>query len=185
MIMEFPGVSRAKAINRRKQSLLQEYKLQNKDNVFLNKRIGENCAMSTEDKAMARFAKERMKAYKKESIFNLNDEILTHREQTLEEIEKFDDPRSDDELSDTENVNGKLDKNFVETHFGGGTLSKADSTLSRKDLIDQLIAESKKRKSEKQKIREQTIDLTEKLDSETLEKSLTFYIYFQRIYGRY
>jgi len=161
-----PGVSRAKAINRRKQSLLQEYKLQNKDNVFLDKRIGENCAMSTEDKAMARFAKERMKAYKKESIFNLNDEILTHRGQTLEEIEKFDDPRSDDELSDNENVNGKLDKNFVETHFGGGTLSKADSTLSRKDLIDQLIAESKKRKAEKQKIREQTIDLTEKLDSE-------------------
>jgi len=161
-----PGVSKAKAINRRKQSLLQEYKLQNKDNVFLDKRIGENCAMSTEDKVMARFAKERMKAYKKESIFNLNDEILTHRGQTLEEIEKFDDPRSDDELSDNENVNGKLDKNFVETHFGGGTLSKTDSTLSRKDLIDQLIAESKKRKAEKQKIREQTIDLTEKLDSE-------------------
>ncbi|XP_077258376.1 nucleolar protein 14 homolog l(3)07882 [Temnothorax americanus] len=163
-----PGVSRAKAINRRKQSLLQEYKLQNKDNVFLDKRIGErNCAMSTEDKAIARFATERMKAYKKESIFNLNDQVLTHRGQTLEEIEKFDDPRSDDEFSDSENISGKLDKNFVEeAHFGGGTLSKTDSALSRKDLIDQLIAESKKRKAEKQKIREQTIDLTEKLDSE-------------------
>lgn len=164
----FPGISRAKAINRRKQSLLEEYKLQNKDNVFLDKRIGErNCTMSTEDKAIARFATERMKTYKKESIFNLNDEILTHNGQTLEEIEKFDDPRSDDEFSDSENVSGKLDKNFVkEAHFGGGTLSKIDSVLSRKDLIDQLIAESKKRKAEKQKIREQTIDLTEKLDSE-------------------
>ncbi|XP_024868644.1 nucleolar protein 14 homolog [Temnothorax curvispinosus] len=163
-----PGVSRAKAINRRKQSLLQEYKLQNKDNVFLDKRIGERtCAMSTEDKAIARFATERMKAYKKESIFNLNDEVLTHRGQTLEEIEKFDDPRSDDDVSDSENISGKLDKNFVEeAHFGGGTLSKTDSALSRKDLIDQLIAESKKRKAEKQKIREQTIDRTEKLDSE-------------------
>lgn len=163
-----PGISRAKAINRRKQSLLEEYKLQNKDNVFLDKRIGErNYTMSTEDKAIARFATERMKTYKKESIFNLNDEILTHKGQTLEEIEKFDDPRSDDEFSDNENVSGKLDKNFVkEAHFGGGTLSKTDSALSRKDLIDQLIAESKKRKAEKQKIREQTIDLTEKLDSE-------------------
>ncbi|TGZ53716.1 Uncharacterized protein DBV15_06469 [Temnothorax longispinosus] len=163
-----PGVSRAKAINRRKQSLLQEYKLQNKDNVFLDKRIGERtCAMSTEDKAIARFATERMKAYKKESIFNLNDEVLTHRGQTLEEIEKFDDPRSDDDVSDSENISGKLDKNFVEeAHFGGGTLSKTDSAVSRKDLIDQLIAESKKRKAEKQKIREQTIDRTEKLDSE-------------------
>ncbi|XP_012058849.1 PREDICTED: nucleolar protein 14 homolog [Atta cephalotes] len=163
-----PGISRAKAINRRKQSLLQEYTLQNKNNIFLDKRIGEkNCSMSIEDKATARFAKERMKAYKKESIFNLNDEILTHRGQTLEEIEKFDDPRSDDEFSDNENVSGKLDRNFVqEAHFGGGILSKADSALSRKDLIDQLIAESKKQKAEKQKIRKETIDLTEKLDSE-------------------
>lgn len=162
-----PGVSRAKAINRRKQSLLQEYKLQNKDNIFLDKRIGEqNSAMSVEDKAIARFATERIKTYKKESIFNLNDEILTHRGQTLEEIEKFDDPRSDDEFSDGENVSGKLDKNFVEAHFGGGTLSKMDPASSRKNLIDRLIAESKKRKAEKQKIREQTVDLTEKLDSE-------------------
>ncbi|XP_072742534.1 nucleolar protein 14 homolog [Anoplolepis gracilipes] len=162
-----PGVSRAKAINKRKHSLLQEYKLKNKDNVFLDKRIGErNSAMSSEDKAMARFAMERMKMHKKKNIFNLNDdEVLTHRGQTLEEIEKFDDPKSDDEFDD--DVSGKLDRNFVEeAHFGGGVLSRADSTLSRKDLIDQLIAESKKRKAEKQKIREQTIDLTEKLDSE-------------------
>lgn len=163
-----PGVSRAKAINKRKQSLLQEYKLKNKDNVFLDKRIGEKSStMSTEDKAMARFAMERMKMHKKKNIFNLNDdEVLTHRGQTLEEIEKFDDPKSDDEYSDNEN-SGKLDRNFVEeAHFGGGVLSKPNSALSRKDLIDQLIAESKKRKAEKQKIREQTIDLTEKLDSE-------------------
>lgn len=162
-----PGVSRAKAINKRKRSLLQEYKLKNKGNVFLDKRIGEkNSGMSVEDKAMARFAMERMKAHKKKDIYNLNDEVLTHGDQTLQEIEKFDDPKSDDE-SDDENMNGKLDKNFVEeVHFGGGILSKSDSTLSRKDLINQLIAESKKRKAEKQKIREQTIDLTEKLDSE-------------------
>lgn len=164
-----PGISRAKAINRRKQSLLQEYKLKNKDNVFLDKRIGEkNSAMSAEDKAMARFTKERIKAHKKKNIFNLNDdEVLTHRGQTLEEIEKFDDPKSDEEFSDNDSVSGRLDKNFVEeAHFGGGVLSKSEGTLSRKDLIDQLIAESKKRKAEKQKIREQTLDLTEKLDSE-------------------
>ncbi|XP_032678556.1 nucleolar protein 14 homolog [Odontomachus brunneus] len=162
-----PGISRAKAINKRKQSLLQEYKMQNKDNVFLDKRIGErDSAMSVEDKAMARFARQLKKMHKK-NMYNLNDdEILTHRGHTLEEIEKFDDPRSEDEFSDEEN-SGKLDKNFVDgAHFGGGLLSKPETTSSRKDLIDQLIAESKKRKAEKQKIREQTIDLTEKLDSE-------------------
>lgn len=41
------------------------------------------------------------------SIFNLaDDEILTHRGQTLSEIEKFDDPRSDDEEEEEER--GKL-----------------------------------------------------------------------------
>lgn len=37
---------------------------------------------------------------------------------------------------------------------------------SHKDLIEQLIAESKKRKAEKQKEKEQALDLTEKLDGE-------------------
>lgn len=164
-----PGISRTKAINKRKKTLLQEFKLKNKDNVFLDKRIGEkNVSMSEEEKAMARFAAERIKAHKKNNIFNLNeDEVLTHKGQTLEEIEKFDDPKSDDEFSDDENKTGKLQDRFVEeAHFGGGTLSRAESGKSRKDLIEQLIAESKKRKAEKQKIREQTIDLTQKLDSE-------------------
>ncbi|OAD53158.1 Nucleolar protein 14 like protein [Eufriesea mexicana] len=164
-----PGVSRAKAIKKRKETLLQEYKLKNKDNLFFDKRIGEkNVIMNEEDKALARFAAERMKAYKKKNIYNLNDEeILTHKGQTLEEIEKFDDPKSDDEYSDDENITGKLDNKFVgEAHFGGGVLSKSESGKSRKDLIEELIIESKKRKAEKQKIREQTIDLTEKLDSE-------------------
>lgn len=58
---------------------------------------------------------------------------------------------------------------FVEdAHFGGGMLKKSssESHTSRKDLIEQLIAESKKRKVEKQRAREQTIELTEKLDTE-------------------
>ncbi|XP_053985547.1 nucleolar protein 14 homolog [Hylaeus volcanicus] len=164
-----PGVSRAKAINKRKGTLLQEYKVKNKDNIFLDKRIGERSfTMSEEDKALARFAAERMKAHKKKNIYSLNDEeLLTHRGQTLEEIEKFDDPKSDDESSDDGNRTGKLDDKFVgDAHFGGGVLSKSESGKSRKDLINELIAESKKRKAEKQKIREQTVDLTEKLDSE-------------------
>ncbi|KAF3421845.1 hypothetical protein E2986_01393 [Frieseomelitta varia] len=164
-----PGVSRAKAIKKRKDTLLQEYKLKHKSNLFLDRRIGEkNSFMNEEDKALARFTAERMKAHKKKNIYNLNDEeVLTHRGQTLEEIEKFDDPKSDDEYSDDENGSGKLNNKFVnEAHFGGGVLSKSESEKSRKDLIDELIAESKKRKAERQKIREQTIDLTEKLDSE-------------------
>lgn len=162
-----PGVSRAKALNKRKQTLLQEYKLQNKSNKFLDKRIGEkNHNMLDEDKIMARFTAVRMKQHNRKSIFNLaDDELLTHKGQTLSEIEQFDDTRSDSD----EEENGKLDQQFVkDAHFGGGMLKKAgpDGYKTHKELIDQLIAESKKRKAEKQKTKEVTLELTEKLDTE-------------------
>ncbi|XP_050674886.1 nucleolar protein 14 homolog [Leptidea sinapis] len=165
-----PGVSRAKAIQKRKDTLGTEIKLMNKTNAFIDRRIGEkDNQLSAEDRMIARFAAERARQHTKKSIYNLaDDEILTHRGQTLEQVEKFDDPRSDDE--DGEKGFGGLDDDFVsDGHFGGGILSKTeakDGAKSHKDLIEQLIAESKKRKAEKQKEKEQTLDLTEKLDTE-------------------
>lgn len=166
-----PGVSRAKAIKKRKHTLLKEYKDLHKSNKFMDKRIGErNNIMTDEDKVMARFTAVRVKAHNKKSIFNLaDDEVLTHKGQTLSEIEKFEDPRSDDESLDAENDSGKLDKQFVEdAHFGGGILKKTgkEGAKTHKELIEQLIAESKKRKAEKQKTKEATLELTEKLDSD-------------------
>ncbi|CAH0597599.1 unnamed protein product [Chrysodeixis includens] len=167
-----PGVSRAKAIQKRKETLGTEMKLMNKTNTFIDRRIGEkNNQLSAEDRMVARFAAERAKQHSKKDIYNLaDDEVLTHRGQTLEQIEKFDDPRSDDEEDEDGRKFGGLGDDFVaEGHFGGGMLSKTESkdgAKSHKDLIEQLIAESKKRKAEKQKEKEQTLDLTEKLDSE-------------------
>lgn len=165
-----PGVSRAKAINKRKGTLLQEYKVLNKANKFTDKRIGEkNSSLTEEDRLMARFTAERVKAHKKKSIFNLADEeVLTHKGQTLSEIEKFEDITSDGEDS-LDGDEGRLDANFVEdAHFGGGILRKTgkEGAMTHKELIDQLIAESKKRKAEKQKVKEATLELTEKLDTE-------------------
>ncbi|EFA10489.1 nucleolar protein 14 homolog [Tribolium castaneum] len=164
-----PGVSRAKALKKRKETLLQEYKLQNKSNKFTDRRIGERSRdLTSEDKLMARFTALRKKAHKK-SIFNLaDDEVLTHKGQTLAEIEKFDDPRSDNEDSD-EDKSGKLDSAFVgDAHFGGGVLRKTgkEGAKTHRELIDELIAESKKRKAEKQRTKEATLELTEKLDTE-------------------
>ncbi|KPJ10008.1 hypothetical protein RR48_03796 [Papilio machaon] len=167
-----PGVSRAKAIQKRKETLGVEMKVMNKTNAFIDRRIGEkNSQLSAEDRMIARFAAERAKQHSKKNIYNLaDDEILTHRGQTLEQIEKFDDPRSDDEDEEGGKRFGGLDDEFVsDGHFGGGILSKTDTqdgAKSHKDLIEQLIVESKKRKAEKQKEKEQTLDLTEKLDSE-------------------
>lgn len=106
----------------------------NKTNKFVDRRIGEkNRGMTFEDRQMARFTAERIKSHNnKKSIYNLADEeVLTHKGQTLNEIEKFDDPRSDDDddYDDLGNKNsGKLDENFVEdAHFGGGILKKSGS----------------------------------------------------------
>lgn len=46
------------------------------------------------------------------------------------------------------------------------SVAAQDGELSRKDLISQLIADSKKRKAEKQQLKESTMKLTEQLDSE-------------------
>ncbi|CAH0390088.1 unnamed protein product [Bemisia tabaci] len=169
----YPGIARHKAIQKRKVSLLQEYKIKDKANKFLDKRIGErNSAMTNDDRIMARFTAERLKEHKtKKSIFNLDDDaeinVLTHRGRTLEDVEKFDDPRSDDE--DEENVGtagGRLDADFVEeAHFGGGLLSKSNKPNNHQDLIEKLILESKKRKAEKMMNKEKTLELTQKLDA--------------------
>lgn len=162
-----PGVSRSKALEKRKNTLLQEYNLKDRDNVFKDNRIGEkNVTMSLEEKAQARYAAEMIKAHKKRNIYNLDDsEVLTHRGQTLEEIEKFEDPRSDDDdYDDEDNNNGQLGKKFVSAaHFGGGIFSE---TNGHKDVLAELILQSKKQKYEKQKTREDTIKKTEQLDSE-------------------
>lgn len=63
-----PGVSRAKAINKRKGTLLQEFRHKDKDNTFLDKRIGEkNRGMTMEERAIARFAAEKVRSHKKKS----------------------------------------------------------------------------------------------------------------------
>lgn len=167
-----PGISRAKAIQKRKQTLLHEYKQQHKSNRFLDKRIREKSQMSEEEKAIARFAAVRFKAHNQKNIDDpKNDFTLTHKNQSLSEIEKFEynDLHSDDEDSIGEDKNGRLDSSFVgDAHFGGDLFKNSgqEGAKTHKQLIEQLIEESKKRKAEKQKIKEATMELTEKLDSE-------------------
>lgn len=107
-----PGVSRAKAIAKRKATIGVEYLNRHKNNQFKDKRLMGGDEMSHEDVAIAKFTAERINQYqsKKNSIFNLNDdEVLTHKGQTLEEIEKFDDvDRSDDESDEEGRLGGLL-----------------------------------------------------------------------------
>ena len=154
----------------RKETLLQEYKLRNKNNLFLDKRIGEKDSnLSAEDRMIARFTAERVKGAGKSSIFNLGEDMnLTHGGAKISEIDKFEDPNSDED----EDMDSLLNKDFVdEAHFGG-FMTKSDEDFkagkgnSRKDIIENLIRESKKKKAEKKRADEEAEEKTTELDSE-------------------
>ncbi|XP_061393236.1 nucleolar protein 14 homolog [Musca vetustissima] len=159
-----PGVSRAKAIKKRKETLGQEFLRKDKTNKFKDRRIGKYLTgdQLNEEVMAARFVADKMERMKqnKHSRFNLNDdEVLTHRGQTLEEIEQFRDDRSDDDAEEDD----KLDAAFTEAaHFGG---DESAAAKDRKSAIEEMIAEQKKRKVEIAKEKDELYDLTEKLDS--------------------
>ncbi|NXO81553.1 NOP14 protein, partial [Sitta europaea] len=176
-----PGVSRSKAIKKRNQTLLKEYKEREKTNVFKDKRFGEyNTKITAEEKMIRRFALERQQNYGKKNIYNLNeDEELTHYGQSLAEIEKLNDIVDSD--SDTEE-RGALSAELTAAHFGGGggLLRKKvksseqqdeeeEKPKSRKELIEEMIAKSKQEKQERQTRRESALELTEKLDKDWKE----------------
>ncbi|XP_028348216.1 nucleolar protein 14 [Physeter macrocephalus] len=174
-----PGVSRARALQKRTQTLLKEYKERDKSNVFRDKRFGEyNSNISPEEKMMKRFALEQQRQHEKKSIYNLNeDEELTHYGQSLADIEKHNDIVDSD--SDAED-RGVLSAELTAAHFGGGggLLHKKTSQQqgeegeqpkSRQELIEELIAKSKQEKRERQAQREDALELTEKLDQDWKE----------------
>ncbi|KAM9678424.1 nucleolar protein 14 [Trichechus inunguis] len=173
-----PGVSRARAIKKRTQTLLKEYKERDKSSVFRDKRFGEyNSSLTPEEKMTKRFALEQQRHHEKKSIYNLNeDEELTHYGQSLADIEKLNDVVDSD--SDTEE-RGTLSAELTAAHFGrgGGLLNKTasqqseegDKAKSCKELIEELIARSKQEKRERQAQRENALELTEKLDQDWKE----------------
>lgn len=172
-----PGVSRSKAINKRKNTLLKEYKQKDKANKFIDRRFGEyDTKMAPEDKILQRFSLERQRTLEKKDIYNLNeDEELTHYGQSLAEMEKLNDIVDSD--SDSEEK-GLLSAELTATHFGGGggLLRKKGpgekeeegplKAKSRQELIEELILKSKQEKRERQTQKEEAQVLTEKLDQD-------------------
>uniref|UniRef100_UPI0037E97761 nucleolar protein 14 n=1 Tax=Semicossyphus pulcher TaxID=241346 RepID=UPI0037E97761 len=173
-----PGVSRSKAINKRKETLLKEYKQKNKSNKLIDRRFGEyDTKMAPEDKILKRFAMERQRVHDKKDVYNLNEEEeLTHYGQSLAEMEKFNDLVNSDDESEEK---GLLSAELTASHFGGGggLLRKKASgdqqeeegsqrAKSRQELIEELIQKSKQEKRERQVQKEEAQELTEKLDQE-------------------
>ncbi|XP_041667478.1 nucleolar protein 14 [Cheilinus undulatus] len=173
-----PGVSRSKAINKRKETLLKEYKLKNKSNKLIDRRFGEyDTKMAPEEKILKRFAMERQRVHDKKDVYNLNEEEeLTHYGQSLAEMEKFNDIVNSDDESEEK---GLLSAELTASHFGGGggLLRKktpgdqkeeegSQRAKTRQELIEELIQKSKQEKRERQVQKEEAQELTEKLDKE-------------------
>ncbi|XP_030370777.1 nucleolar protein 14 homolog [Scaptodrosophila lebanonensis] len=157
-----PGVSRAKAQQRRSQTLGKQFEVKHKTNKFVDNRIGRHLSgdQLTDSVLNARYLADKLSQVRtssKAEKFNLNDdELLTHRGQTLEEIEQYRDERSDDEDDE------RLDAEFTAaTHFGGD----GDAPQDRQAAIEDMITEQKRRKNEIAKEKDEVYDLTERLDA--------------------
>uniref|UniRef100_A0A673W7K6 NOP14 nucleolar protein homolog (yeast) n=1 Tax=Salmo trutta TaxID=8032 RepID=A0A673W7K6_SALTR len=171
-----PGVSRSKAINKRKETLLKEYKTKDKANKFIDRRFGEyDTKMDPEEKILQRFSMERQRTQDKKNMYNLNEEEeLTHYGQSLSEMEKLNDMVDSDDDADEK---GMLSAELTASHFGGGGLLRRKTqgekdnggnqrAKSRQELIEELILKSKQEKRERQNQKEESQVLTEKLDQD-------------------
>lgn len=104
-----PGIARGKAIKRRAQTIGKEFMNRHKTNHFNDNRIGNRFHQSNEELLNVRLTAEKVAQFqsRKKNIFNLNEDVvLTHKGQTLEEIENFDNAASDADSDDGE-LDGK------------------------------------------------------------------------------
>ncbi|XP_024521488.1 nucleolar protein 14-like [Selaginella moellendorffii] len=169
------GELRSRGIEKRKKTILREYKLRHKSNAFVDRRFGENDEeMSEDEKAIMRFQRERLAQLQRKSKFALPDaeeeeeeegDLLTHKGAALSTLDDFNEDVSLDDEEELPQVAGAQ----KELNFGGG-FTDADPARkekrSKKEIMEEVIAKSKHFKAVKAKEKEDDLDLREKLDSD-------------------
>lgn len=176
------GRLRTAATEKRKETLLVEYKQLKKNNVMLDRRFGEDDeALTSEEKAILRFQKQRIKdaAGGKFALPDPDDDQeqrLTHLGRSLA-----------DHLSDapdgwvSEDDEGIDPDSLAEFHFGGGLFGKKSygkegddereepHHRSKKEVMEEIIAKSKAYKAARKDQRDEDVAETERLDSDFRE----------------
>ncbi|CAM9440140.1 unnamed protein product, partial [Chrysoparadoxa australica] len=171
--------ARSEGNERRKKTLLVEYKGNKKDNSMLDRRFGEgDTGLSVEDKMWARWKRDKVGGSRgKGGLFNLDDdddgeELLTHKGKALGGGNYGELPAGGDE--DDEG----LDREVVERlHFGGGKSCEGQLSgrgiygeqlgrgkKSKKEVLEEIIMKSKQYKLEKKRDKEAQEEANEKLD---------------------
>ncbi|KAF0446050.1 Nop14-like protein [Gigaspora margarita] len=166
-----PGLKRQIGIEKRKQTLLVEMESRNKVGGLIDRRFGENDpTLSLEEKMLERFAREKKQRHSKSSLFNLEDDDLTHYGQSLTLIDDFDEP----DLSLNEEVDtGIIDQDTVDKgHFGGFEEDEQNNDesehkkKSKTEVMKEVIAKSKMHKYERQLVKEEDERVCNELDND-------------------
>ncbi|KAI6202695.1 VWFA domain-containing protein [Aphelenchoides besseyi] len=171
-----PMGTRKKAHEIRKNTIGKELKLLGKQNRIKDRRLGQNNpTLSSDDKSMMRFIAQRKNLVsKKKEKFLLSDEqeedTLDHLVDHLTEAEKF--QRG---VGHEQNEEDDLDPDLLaQTSFGGGSLESTRTDeqgrkLTRKEMLDQIISNSKQQKALRQRDRKLQLDQWQKLDEQFTE----------------
>ncbi|KAH8701137.1 putative rRNA maturation protein [Talaromyces proteolyticus] len=180
-----PGVTKSLGEERRRATLLKEMNSRNKVGGIMDRRFGENDpSMTPEERAAERFARESQRKFRKESLFNLEEDDdeemqLTHMGESL----SFGGPkRSDDFAEDdleaeqsSEDESGLKRKRVlavdeVDDMEGLASYGNEDGEelplrkKSKAEVMKEVIAKSKLYKHERQKAKEEDDDLRAELD---------------------
>ncbi|KAJ4268258.1 nucleolar complex protein 14 [Fusarium torreyae] len=173
-----PGQAKAASEERRRQTLLVEMQRRNKVGGILDRRFGENDpTMAPEEKMLERFAREKQRSHKKNSMFDLEDdepsEGLTHMGKSLS-FDDMDDFKEDDLEEDYDSDGSVRERQRLKriralAAAGDGDDSENDEPerkKTKKEVMEEVIAKSKHYKYERQAAKEEDEDLREELDKE-------------------
>ncbi|KAH0499465.1 hypothetical protein TgHK011_006662 [Trichoderma gracile] len=176
-----PGLAKAAAEEKRKQTLLVDMQRRHKVGGILDRRFGENDpTMTPEEKMLERFAREKQKAHKKNSLFDLEDDEpmggLTHAGRSLdfddqeELVDDFNEDDLEEEGEDSDGSSREKRLKRLRAIIAAGEEEAEDGEPERKktkkEVMEEVIAKSKLHRYERQAAKDDDADLRMQLDKE-------------------
>ncbi|KAF4439708.1 hypothetical protein F53441_12519 [Fusarium austroafricanum] len=171
-----PGQAKAASEERRRQTLLVEMQRRNKVGGILDRRFGENDpTIAPEEKMLERFAREKQRSHKKNSMFDLEDdepsEGLTHMGKSIS-FGDIDDFKEDDLEEDYDSDGSVRERQRLKriralaAEGSDGEDGEPERKKTKKEVMEEVIAKSKHYKYERQVAKEEDDDVREALDKE-------------------
>ncbi|KAJ6324635.1 hypothetical protein OIU76_011848 [Salix suchowensis] len=169
------GLSRFRAMEKRKKTLLKEYEESGKSSVFMDKRIGEqNEQLGEFDKAIIRSQRERQLKNKK-SKYNLSDgeeedDFGISNLGPLSGLDDFEDEILSDDDGDDADADGTRKKPAISRQLNAHGLpqdaldGEENKPKTKKEVMQEVILKSKFFKAQKAKDKEENVELMEELD---------------------